>query len=104
VDTRTVKRLVLPATLVVTAFISASSCKGFQEETYCIDIENQADCDDAEGCGWSEDLDECTNICGEIDNQADCEALDRCDWSEGLDDDGTDSETGGGESCHEPFS
>ncbi|PRQ09080.1 hypothetical protein [Enhygromyxa salina] len=97
-DTRATKRLLLPATLAITTFISASSCKNFEE--YCVDIETEAKCKD--GCGWNEATGTCHNTCHEIPDQADCEALERCEWSEGLDETDT-GETGGGESCHEPF-
>lgn len=101
-DPRIAKRLILPATLVVTTFISASSCKNYQE--YCVDIENMSDCDTAEGCGWNEQFNTCANICHEVQTQADCEALERCEWSEGYGTEGdSGTDTGGGESCHEPF-
>jgi uncharacterized protein YgiB involved in biofilm formation len=97
VDTRAAKRLILPATLAVATFVSANSCKRYEE--YCPDIENMADCDAEDGCGWSEALDECVNTCSEIQTQADCEAVDRCEWSESI----NEGDTGASESCHEPF-
>jgi hypothetical protein len=107
-DSRTVKRLVLPAALVVTTFVSANSCK--HEPDYCVDIENQADCDSAEGCGWSTEYDVCNNTCYLVETQAECDALDRCEWypdgapseSGGTETGGT--ETGGDGGCGEPFS
>lgn len=104
---RTAKRLVLPAALVVTTFVvSASSCKyDPSREEYCADVESQADCDSVAGCGWSTEFDECINTCYLNETQAECEAIDRCVWFP----DGGGSETGGTEtggvgSCEEPFS
>jgi hypothetical protein len=116
VVSRTAKRLVLPAALVVTTFVSASSCKyDPSREEYCVDIENRTDCDSVEGCGWSDEYDECVNTCFLEQTQAECEAIDRCFWEAegggsemgGSEMGGSEtggSETGGDGSCHEPFS
>jgi hypothetical protein len=98
-------RLVLPAALLVTTFVSASSCKyDPSREEYCGDIEEQADCESVAGCGWSTEYDECINTCHLNESQADCEAIDRCVWEAetgGGETGGT--ETGGDGQCHEPF-
>lgn len=105
----TAKRLVLPAALLVTTFVSASSCKyDPSREEYCADIESQADCDSVDGCGWSTEYDECINTCYLNETQAECEAIDRCVWFPGGGGSETGSETGGtetggGGSCEEPF-
>jgi hypothetical protein len=105
-DSRTAKRLVLPAALVVTTYVSASSCKyDPSKEEYCGDIESRADCDSVDGCGWSDEFDECVNTCFLIQTQEECEAIERCFWD--VDGGGSETggtETGGGGSCHEPFS
>jgi hypothetical protein len=108
-DPRTNKlapRLVLPAVLIVTTFVSAGSCKyDPSREEYCADIETQADCDSVAGCGWSTEYDECTNTCYLNETQAECEAIDRCVWfPEGGGSETGGTETGGGGSCEEPFS
>lgn len=95
--TRTAKRLILPATLAITTFISANSCK--HDEEYCADIEDMADCDAEDGCGWSVPLVECVNTCSEFQMQDECEAVERCEWSEDI----SEGDTGATESCHEPF-
>jgi hypothetical protein len=106
-DSRTVKRLVLPAALVVTTFVSANSCKHRHE--YCADIENQADCDSVDYCGWNAEYGVCSNTCYLNETQAECEAIDSCEWfaEGGGSGGGTETggtETGGGGSCEEPFS
>jgi hypothetical protein len=91
--------------LVVTTFVSAGSCKyDPSKEDYCEDIEHQADCDSVAGCGWSTQYDECLNTCFMIETQAECEAIDRCEWELGGNSETGGTETGGGGSCHEPFS
>ncbi len=101
-DPRIVKRLVLPAALVVTTFVSANACKyDPSAEEYCIDIETKSDCNSAAGCGWSDQDGLCLNICDQIETQMECEAIDRCVWDLEGDTGGTD--TGGGGACHEPF-
>jgi hypothetical protein len=107
-DPRTAKRLVLPAALAVTTYVSATSCKyDPSKEEYCEDIVSRSDCESVEGCGWSEDYDECVNTCFMIQTQAECEAIDRCFWEAeggGSGSETGETETGGGGSCHEPFS
>jgi hypothetical protein len=108
VNSRTVKRLILPAALVVTTFVSAGSCK--HQPDYCVDIENQADCDSADGCAWSTEDDVCINTCHLNETQAECEAIDRCEWyPEGAPSESGGTDTGGTETgdeggCGEPFS
>jgi hypothetical protein len=105
-DPRTAKRLVLPAVLVVTTFVSASSCKyDPSREEYCADIESQADCDSVDGCGWNIEFGSCNNTCYLNEAQAECEAIDRCVWfPEGGGTETGGTETGGDGSCEEPFS
>lgn len=105
-DSRTVKRLVLPAALVVSTYVSAASCNG--REQYCEDIALRKNCESTEGCGWSEDYNECVNTCFLFQTQSECEAVERCFW-EADGGSGPESETGGtetgeGGSCHAPFS
>jgi hypothetical protein len=100
---RTAKRLVLPAALFVTTFVSASSCTNLNKED-CADIEKQSDCDSQDGCGWNTEFGWCSSTCHLEQTQAECEAIDRCVWfagGSGTDTGGT--ETGGGGSCEPPF-
>lgn len=109
-DPRTPRRLVLPAVLVVTTFVSAGSCKyDPSREEYCADIESQADCDSVAGCGWSIEYGVCNNTCYLNETQAECEAIDRCVWfseggGSGMGSETGGTETGGSGSCEEPFS
>lgn len=96
---KTLRRLVLPTTLVVTTIVSASSCNHY--ETYCADIESESKCNSEPGCSWSADYDECVNSCAEIVDQSECESIERCEWSVPIDEGETGG--GGGPSCHEPF-
>lgn len=95
-------------TLAVTTFASAAACNDPSSEQYCADIETMADCERAEGCGWSADYDECVNTCAEITVQAECEAIDRCFWYPDGQPDGGSGDTGGDPdapvgTCGEPF-
>lgn len=106
-DSRTAKRLVLPAALVVSTYVSATSCN-FGPNRDCEDIAIRKKCDATEGCGWSEDFDECVSTCFTYQTQAECEAVERCFWEPGGGS-GPESDTGGSEtgedgSCHAPFS
>jgi hypothetical protein len=109
-DPRTAKRLVLPAVLIVTTYVSATSCKyDPSREEHCADIEGQADCDSVEGCAWDTEFGSCSETCHLNETQAECEAIDRCVWypdggpgSAGTETGGT--ETGGAASCEPPFS
>lgn len=103
---RTANRLVLPAALVVTTFVSASSCKyDPSREDYCGDIEKQADCDSVDGCGWNMEFGFCSDTCHLNETQAECEAIDRCVWFPDGAGSGTGgTETGGVGSCEPPFS
>jgi hypothetical protein len=110
-EPRAVPRLVLPAALLVTTFVSASSCKyDPSREEYCADIERQADCDSVAGCGWSIEYGVCNDTCYLNETQAECEAIDRCVWyPDGGGSGPGESETGGTEtggdgSCEPPFS
>jgi hypothetical protein len=95
-DSRVFK-FALPATLVVSTFVSASACR--DEHVYCGDIERKKKCESESICQWSEDNDACISACYDIDNQADCDAI-GCFW---------ESEEGSGETggvignCNEPF-
>ena len=90
--------LALPATLAVTTFALTNGCNDPSSE-YCEDIGKVSVCESEAGCAWTEELGGyCQNVCHEITKQSECEAVDRCVWDlEG----GT--ETGGGGSCHQPF-
>ena len=102
------KRLVLPATLAVSTFVSANACNGpLSEPDYCVDIEAESKCNAAEGCQWSDEFEHCINICSEIETQEECEALSRCVWYPDGDPfgDSGGSDTGGANdpACGEPF-
>lgn len=94
-------KFALPATLVVSTFVSASACR--DEHVYCGDIERQKKCDAEPSCEWVDG--ECESICGTLENQGDCEAIEGCFWESG----GSGGGTGEGEtgeaagSCHAPF-
>lgn len=112
---------VLPVTLAVSTFLSASACKDTPsaeasddsaESTpdYCVDIESMASCDAALGCGWDQQLDVCINTCFMIDDEEECRAIDRCQWNplstDGSGSGGTDgsgTEDDGPGACEEPF-
>lgn len=88
----------------MSTYVSATSCKyDPSREEYCADIETKADCETVEGCGWSEDYDECVNTCFMIQTQEECEAIERCVWDPTGGSETGGSETSGGGSCHEPF-
>jgi hypothetical protein len=94
-------KFALPATLVVSTFVSASACR--DEHVYCVDIEKQKKCESEPSCRWIAEDGICENICYTLESQSDCEAVEGCFW-EGS----GGSETGetGGEpagTCHEPF-
>ena len=100
------RRLVLPATLAVSTFVSAQACNGpLGGPDYCIDINSTDKCNKAEGCRWNEMFSECQNICYEIETQEECEALSRCAWyPDGAFDSEADTGTGGDPAeCGEPF-
>lgn len=93
-DSRTARRLILPATLAVTTFIAANACQ--REPEFCVDIESQKTCESAEGCAWLEDAGLCENACGEIQTEEACEATERCAWyPDGQSSTGTGTGTGG---------
>jgi hypothetical protein len=89
-------KFVLPATLVVSTFVSANACK--DEHVYCDDIGRQKKCESESICQWNEADGSCGSACYALDNQEDCDAI-GCLWeSEG------GSETGGAVGfCSEPF-
>jgi hypothetical protein len=107
---RTAKRLVLPAVLVVSTFVSATSCNDPSKEEHCADIEKQSVCESAEGCGWDMEHGWCHSTCDLYETQAECDAIDRCQWfsyNGGSETGGSETggtETGGDGSCEPPFS
>jgi hypothetical protein len=93
-DSRVFK-FALPATLVVSTFVSASACK--DEHVVCEDIERKKKCESESICEWDEDA--CVSACYGIDNQEDCDAI-GCFWEA----EEVGSETGGViGNCNEPF-
>lgn len=105
VDAKTL-RFALPAVLAVTTFSVAGACGDDDDHhadtgnmvEYCGDIETMATCESEAGCGWDAQYDDCVNTCYQIMDEQACSAIDRCVW-----DDFGGETTGGGESCHEPF-
>ncbi len=102
-DARALK-FALPAALAVTTFSVAGACgdnhsnnDGHHVEEYCEDIGSMAACATEPGCGWDTQYDECVNTCYQITDEAQCAEIDRCVWDAGAE------TTGGGESCHQPF-
>jgi hypothetical protein len=97
-DAKTIRRLVLPASLAVTTIVA---CRDPFNAPYCIDLESPDKCNKKDYCRYDEALGECVNICGEFDEQM-CLAVDACEWDPGTGESDTGG-TGGSTDCHEPF-
>jgi hypothetical protein len=88
-------KFVLPATLVVSTFVSASACRD-EHAIYCDDIGRQKKCESESVCLWNEANGSCGSVCPTLDNQEDCDAV-GCLWE-------SEGETGGATGfCSEPF-
>jgi hypothetical protein len=101
-------KLALPATLLVTTFLSASACKDdpaegdseSSESEYCGDIETMATCESEPGCGWSAQGNDCVNTCYLIEDEVECRSIERCEWNPLG---GSETGDGGAGACEEPF-